>query len=299
MIKEPILKCPKCGTDDFLYAQPSKHFTYIECVKEDGGCGFQYTLPNEDGSNKFKDNLIQQQLDTPLDHLLAGYFGMQEEGESFYWVLIGIVSELKKDELEKHLKEKVDLFSKLPKVKEAKYMIKEYTSTGGATSTFISEPVTKPNAGPAPEVDSKTGEIKDIMALRHKVQSQSQEVITEKLLSDHGQVVGITCASCGSKHLTYGGQDKAEIDILSSEMLKIFDEAKKSKEQFEWGIINCYGCEGQCDLLEIEFTDGAKINVSWEDYPKLYGVTNMKNYMDDFFGALAKAQKNGTRIIGV
>ena len=150
MIKEPIFKCPKCGTDDFLFAQPSKHFTYIECVKEDGGCGWKYTLPNEAAGGKLKDNLLQQELESPLEQLFAGYFGMQEEGENFSWVLVGLVSELKKDELEKQLKEKVEMFSKLKQVKKVQYMIKEYSSSLGATtSTFVSEPIDKSRSNPS------------------------------------------------------------------------------------------------------------------------------------------------------
>ena len=306
MVTTPPLRCPQCGTDDYLYTQPSKHFTYVECDKALGGCGFQSTLPNDNSGSKVKDNLMAQEFDEPLDSFYAGYFGMMEVGEQFKWTLVSIVSELKKAELETHLKEKVEMFSKLKEVKEVKYMIKEYTSTGGATSTFVSESVKKEEKGcggncgcghKEPETD-KEGTIKNIMDLRHKVQSQSSEEISEELLREHGQITKVTCGMCGSKNL-FIHNDDGEFELCSDEVEGWFAKAKKSKKKFEWEHIDCNGCEGQTNALDVVFIDGTKVEVGWEDYPKLFGVKQMKIYMDDLFGALAEAQKNGTKIIGM
>lgn len=129
MIKDKPIICPHCQTDDFLYAQPSKLFTYVECDKAEGGCGRQFTLPN-DGGDKIKDNLLQQQLQEPLDVFYAGYFGLQEEDDSqLHWTLAGLVSDDKKKELEDSLKIKVEAFNKLKNVKQAKYVVKEYSAT--------------------------------------------------------------------------------------------------------------------------------------------------------------------------
>lgn len=296
MITAPILKCPGCGTDDYLYTQPSKHFTYIECDKSMGGCGWQYTLPN-DNSGKVKDDLMTQQFDEPLDNFFAGFFGIREQGEKFQWTLVSIVTELKRNELEIHLKEKTEMYSKLKEVKEVKYMIKEYTSTGGATSTFVSESIKKEEKSCNCNEPEKDGTIKSIMDLRHKVQPQSSEKISEELLRDHGQIVKVTCGVCGSKNL-FIHNDKGEFELRSDEIESEFKKAKELKEKFEWEHIDCNGCEGQTNILDVTFTDGTKIEVSWEDYPKLFGVKETKTYMDDFFGALAEAQKNGTKIIG-
>jgi hypothetical protein len=49
----------------------------------------------------------------------------------------------------------------------------------------------------------------------------------------------------------------------------------------------------------VKFEDGYEIKVSYDNYPKIFGVGEVKTYMDDFLGALAGAVKNGTKIIGV
>lgn len=129
MLTGTALFCPSCQTDEYLFATPSKNCTYIECDKGEGGCGRQFVIANDGGDNKVKDNLLIQQLEEPLDGFFAGYFGLQEEeDERMNWTLTAIVSALKKDELEKTLKEKVEAFKKLKSVKKVEYIIKEYNA---------------------------------------------------------------------------------------------------------------------------------------------------------------------------
>ena len=112
MINGNVLICPECQTEEHLYASPGRHHVRIECDKEEGGCGRQFVIAN-DGGVKLADNILQQQLDSVPDNFFAGFIGYQAKGtgEPLTWTLVGIVSELKKKELEDHLKNKVEVLS--------------------------------------------------------------------------------------------------------------------------------------------------------------------------------------------
>ena len=127
MINGNVLICPECQTEEHLYATPGRHHIRIECDKEEGGCGRQFVIPN-DGGVKLSDNILQQQLDSVPDKFFAGFIGYHGKGvgETLTWTLVGIVSELKKKELEDHLKLKVEALSKLEITQEVKYELREY-----------------------------------------------------------------------------------------------------------------------------------------------------------------------------
>jgi hypothetical protein len=142
MIKGNILICPECQTEEHLYASPGRHHVRVECDKEEGGCGRQFVIPN-DGGVKLADNILQQQLDSVPDNFFAGFIGYQAKGtgEKLAWTLVGIVSELKKKELEDHLVMKVEVLSKLDITQEVKYELREY-GVGAVTSAngFVAPP---------------------------------------------------------------------------------------------------------------------------------------------------------------
>lgn len=127
MINGNVLICPECQTEEHLYASPGRHHVRIECDKEEGGCGRQFVIAN-DGGVKLADNILQQQLDSVPDNFFAGFIGYQAKGtgEPLTWTLVGIVSELKKKELEDHLKNKVEVLSKLDITQQVKYELREY-----------------------------------------------------------------------------------------------------------------------------------------------------------------------------
>lgn len=142
MVDGNILICPECRTEEYLYSTPGRHHTRIECDKEEGGCGRQFVIPN-DGGVKLADNILQQQLDSVPDNFFVGFIGYQAKGanEKLSWTLVGVVSELKKVELEDHLKNKVEILSKLDVTQEVKYELREYGVGAVASSqNFIAPP---------------------------------------------------------------------------------------------------------------------------------------------------------------
>lgn len=124
MLPDLVLKCPVCLTDDYLYASPTKHCTHVECEE----CKTQFVIPN-DGGDKIADNLLVQHLTSVPDFFFAGYLGLQsKDEEEMYWVLVGIVSEEKREQLEDQLKKKVEMLSKLESMLKVEYKINEYSN---------------------------------------------------------------------------------------------------------------------------------------------------------------------------
>ena len=127
MIKDDALICPVCQTNDYLFATPSKHCTYIDCDKEEGGCGHQFVIAN-DGGDKIKDNLLHQEMTEIPDKLYTGHYRIQhqKDQEEPCWILYGLVGEDKKGPMEESLKKKVEAVRALKEIKKAEYKISEY-----------------------------------------------------------------------------------------------------------------------------------------------------------------------------
>lgn len=181
MINGNILICPECQTEEHLYSTPGRHHVRVECDKEEGGCGRQFVIPN-DGGVKLADNILQQQLDSVPDKFFAGFIGYHSKGigEKLTWTLVGIVSELKKKELEDHLILKVEALSKLEITQEVKYELREYGVGIVAAATSIPSSSCYDNYNPESQTFEEMAEKNTIS--KEEVETCIKE--NERLLQD-------------------------------------------------------------------------------------------------------------------